>query len=251
MDSKKICIIIKTILIILAVILSPFIFDLWAKLITKCAIIKDHSIWVSSLITYIGAIASFGMIIITWITLKTSKKQNDAILMQNKDQLTELKRQWEQEQRPNIIFYIQYQGYGLYYLIMKNIGKSIANNIVFSIDETFLDGIPTSSTKDSLINIGKESTQLLPQQYRKFLFAKNEANTTRSTHREETIEAFHYIKSNNCHIQGTYNDHYIIDQIISLNDYNNPSIETILAEISGDIKQISKAISKEEGQTGQ
>ncbi len=233
---------------IFTIITLPIIFDLWAKQITKYTIIKDNSAWISSLITYIGAIASFGMIIITWITLKTSKRQNDAILRQNNDQLNELKKQWEQEQRPNIIFYTQYIGYGSYFLIMKNVGKSIANNIIFSIDETFLDCITDSTTKDYLNKIGKEPIQLFPQQYKKFIFAQDGVSAKKSKHRSETIETFNNMKLNDCHITGTYNNHYIIDQIISLNDYKSAPIETILADIAGDIKQISNAIYKEKEQ---
>lgn len=67
---------------------------------TDYGILHKPSEWTIFWATYLSAIASFAMVFITWLTLKKSKEQNDAILKQNKDQLDEMKRQWEEQNTP-------------------------------------------------------------------------------------------------------------------------------------------------------
>jgi hypothetical protein len=68
--------------------------------------------WIAFWPSYLSAIASFGMIALTAITLlfnsetlKTNKQalaNNKEALEFNKEQLDELKRQWEEEHKPNV-----------------------------------------------------------------------------------------------------------------------------------------------------
>ena len=52
--------------------------------------------WIIFWVTYLSAIASLAMVMITWWTLKQNKIQNNLILQQNTNQLKELKRQWKE-----------------------------------------------------------------------------------------------------------------------------------------------------------
>ena len=63
-------------------------------------IVGDGTTWLSFWVTYIGAIASFAMVLITWWTLKQNKtalKQNDDLLKQNNNQQIEIRRQYERK----------------------------------------------------------------------------------------------------------------------------------------------------------
>ena len=76
------------------------------------AIAGKPETWIAFWPSYLSAIASFGMIALTAITLlfnsetlKTNKEAleyNKEALKNNKEQLDELKRQWEEEHKPNV-----------------------------------------------------------------------------------------------------------------------------------------------------
>lgn len=81
-------------LFLLIAILFPLVLN-WVM--QKPAIFKyvgDSADWLGFWAAYISAIASFAMVIITWMTLS-----------QNKAQLNEMKRQWEEEHRPRLEIY--------------------------------------------------------------------------------------------------------------------------------------------------
>lgn len=70
-------------------------FPLWAKFITKNPLIfppEDNPLdWLIFFAQYLCAIASFAMIVVTATSLKL-----------NRDELNEMKRQWDEEHRPNV-----------------------------------------------------------------------------------------------------------------------------------------------------
>lgn len=78
----------------------PLLINLCYRLESDCSELHAPSAWATFWATYLAAIASFAMVFITWLTLKKNKEQNDAILQQNKDQLNEMKRQWEEQNTP-------------------------------------------------------------------------------------------------------------------------------------------------------
>ena len=80
----------------------PLLINLCYRLESDCSELHAPSAWATFWATYLAAIASFAMVFITWLTLKKNKEQNDAILQQNKDQLNEMKRQWEEQNTPTV-----------------------------------------------------------------------------------------------------------------------------------------------------
>lgn len=77
--------------------------------------------WLMFWPTYLGAAASFIMILVTWRTL-----------CQNEEQLQELKKQWEEEHTPEIIaFMFGYEQ--LFYIRIKNISNVTVKNISINI----------------------------------------------------------------------------------------------------------------------
>lgn len=89
-----------TALVVVAMLLLPLGINALYLVGTDCEVLHKPSEWTIFWATYLSAIASFAMVFITWLTLKKSKEQNDAILKQNKDQLDEMKRQWEEQNTP-------------------------------------------------------------------------------------------------------------------------------------------------------
>lgn len=85
---------------------------------------------VVAIATAIGALATAGMAFATFRTLN-----------QNREQLNELKHQWDEEQRPRIRFSCIF---ALSSMILKitNVGKETAYNITLNINEDFIDIIP-------------------------------------------------------------------------------------------------------------
>ena len=73
-------------------LIIPIILNFVLQIPSHFPIIGDSQTWLSFWASYIGAIASFAMIAVTFLTLK-----------QNQAQLNEIKRQWEEEHRPHLV----------------------------------------------------------------------------------------------------------------------------------------------------
>lgn len=87
------------------------------------SVIGEPKDWLMFWATYLGAAASFIMIVYTGVTLK-----------HNKAQLDELKRQWEEEHKPEIS--VHFFGYDQYFYIrIQNISKVIVSNISITITQ--------------------------------------------------------------------------------------------------------------------
>lgn len=101
-------------------------FPLWARYILNNPLIfpqdGNQIAWLQFCATYYGAIASFVMIYYTARTLKN-----------NKEQLNEMKRQWQEEHRPEIIAYLVAHENFLH-LCVKNISIITVKNIRISIN---------------------------------------------------------------------------------------------------------------------
>lgn len=102
----------------------------------KIKVVGDGTQWLGFWGTYISAIASFAMVIITWKTLK-----------QNKEQLSELKRQWDEKKRARLSFSI-IPSQSWYELKISNIGYEPAYNIKIIFNNNFIDNIPIPKAKE-------------------------------------------------------------------------------------------------------
>ncbi len=117
-------------LILLALFLS---FPMWAKFLTKNPLIfppEDNPVeWLQFFATYVGAIGSIGMIYITarsiWL---------------NKAELDEMKRQWDEEHKPELIAYLTtHESY--FYLCIKNTSRVPIQDIRVNITHVPTKGI--------------------------------------------------------------------------------------------------------------
>ena len=107
--------------------------------------------------TALTAVGTIAMAVVTYFTLKD-----------NKIQLDEMKRQWEEENKPKLDIKLVHSA--LFELDSTSIqifnyGKSAANNIRLSFDNSYLSNIPTKSLQDYLINLQTKSYTILPSSY--------------------------------------------------------------------------------------
>ena len=121
---------ISIIVVIIVSLIFPFLLNYLILQPALFPIVGEPENWLMFWPAYIGAFASAGMILFTYKTLK-----------HNKEQLNELKRQWEEEHKPEIVAHLV--GHNNYfYICVKNISKSSAKNIkMFITHEPIKDGI--------------------------------------------------------------------------------------------------------------
>ena len=79
--------------------------------------------------TAVAAVMSFLMIVVTLISL-----------CQSKQQLKELKRQWEEANRPRLTFGVV-QWRGLFLLKITNVGNEVAIDIKLRFEEEYLNSL--------------------------------------------------------------------------------------------------------------
>jgi hypothetical protein len=131
-------------------LLFPFGLNWLVMRQSSFAIAGKPETWIAFWPSYLSAIASFGMIALTAITLlfnsetlKTNKEAleyNKEALKNNKEQLDELKRQWEEEHKPNVS--VSFHRIGLNgYLRIINISNAEIKDLGIEIVE-----IPEGST---------------------------------------------------------------------------------------------------------
>lgn len=92
-------------------------------------IIGSPNDWLSFWGNYIGAIGTFVMAVIAFVTIK----QNDQLVEQNKDQLDELKRQWKEQNSPKLSCSLGINRNSVF-LEIKNISSVSAHNVTISIE---------------------------------------------------------------------------------------------------------------------
>lgn len=98
-------------------------------------IVGSGSDWLMFWVTYISSIASFAMVFITWRTLQ-----------QNEAQFNEMKKQWDAEKKPKLIFSLGIHQKCLF-LKITNIGIAPAYNIKLSINDSFYNALPEGVAK--------------------------------------------------------------------------------------------------------
>lgn len=99
--NHKIAIIVS----VIGAMVFPFVLNLLVMVKTTFPIAGKPENWIAFWPSYLSAIASFGMIALTAIILlfnNETLKNNNKTLKNNIDQLNEMKRQWEEEHKPNV-----------------------------------------------------------------------------------------------------------------------------------------------------
>ena len=131
-------------------------------------IIGDAKDWLSFWGVYIGSIGSLIMAGVAFVTIMQNNrvaKQNEALLAQNKEQLYELKRQWEEQNKPVLSSTLSVSDNDLFLEIVNT------SSVHASVDKCVIDN-HTSHIKDdfSKLNAALENICLeLPPHYSKMI----------------------------------------------------------------------------------
>ena len=129
----------KYLIIIVGLFLIPIALNFILQIPCNFPVIGDSKTWLSFWGSFIGALASFAMIVITIHTLK-----------QNKLQLDEMKRQWEEEHRPHLVCrVIVYKK--AFFLQIYNPSKYDASNVRIAFGEDLISNLDTRF-KDMYVN---------------------------------------------------------------------------------------------------
>lgn len=119
---------------ILSGLVFPFLLNCLVMVKTSFPVAGSPDTWIAFWPSYLSAIASFGMIALTILTLY----YNNKTLSNNIEQLKELKRQWEEEHKPNLV--VSYNMIdNVAYLRLVNTSKAEIRNLTISGD-FYLDG---------------------------------------------------------------------------------------------------------------
>lgn len=111
------------------VVVFPFILNLLVLRNFGCPVAGNPETWIAFWPSYLSAIASFGMIALTSMALF----YNNKTLTNNKEQLIEMKRQWDEEHKPNVsISYNMIDNVA--YLRLVNTSKTEIHNLTISGD---------------------------------------------------------------------------------------------------------------------
>ena len=145
------------VIFIAAIVLIPILLNWVIRWQSFFEFVGKDTDWLMFWVTYISAIASFAMVFITWRTLK-----------QNEEQLNDIKRQWEEQNRPILSFKIIYIN-SVFYLKVENTGKGNLVNARLILGERALsilqtEGIDISCREeetilDNALNLGANDSQ--------------------------------------------------------------------------------------------
>lgn len=248
--------------IIIELLILPLLINAGYLFESDYSILHAPSAWATFWATYLAAIASFAMVFITWLTLKKNKEQNDAILQQNKDQLDEMKRQWEEEHRPKIEAYL-IKGSAIAdkrEIEFVNIGASPAEGFIFHIDPQFIDGAPIEeNVKDALRKLGNAIPAFLfPHETLSFsLYEKEYVPAGRFIEvytiagipvGEPVFRSFvgYIAQYGEISIQGTYNNKYELETSVNANRTRHPysSISKSIDNVSNNIIGLNFSMSE-------
>lgn len=190
-------------------------------------IVGNSDIWLSFWATFLGAIASFGMIFFTAITLN-----------QNNAQLEELKRQWEEDHRPHIVFDLICQS-GMYLLRIRNIGKYDATNIKLEINKEYYDNLLNDSLRYMMDDFRSKALHIesggiryiqigvIPNFTPCYFYIPREITVTK-----DIAEAWLRDHRNDSLIlRATYNETYESNAVLKLSDFPEYSLDLIDSEI--------------------
>lgn len=105
------------VIFIAAIVLIPILLNWLIQWQSFFEFVGEDTDWLMFWVTYISAIASFAMVFMTWRTLK-----------QNEEQLNEIKRQWEEQNRPKVFCSLE-TSKGDVFLVLDNISSCAAINV--------------------------------------------------------------------------------------------------------------------------
>lgn len=205
-------------IVIICVVLFPFMLNWILQKDAIVPVVGDGVAWLNFWPVYLSAIASFGMILFTYQSLK-----------QNKKQIVELQRQREEEERARIVFsVIVYQH--AFMLKISNIGKRNVYNATIQFNEDFLN------------ELCKEQYEVGFKQLSSPFFI--EAGTSRFLFIGFCQDVNDAWKNKNVVIRmkGSYNDIYTIDEDLNMNMFLDKTFILVQSDEATTLDHIKKGL---------
>ena len=119
--------------------------------------------WIMVIITFVYVVAT---IFICWANIKSAKA--------SKEELTEMKRQYAEENRPRIEIEFCYERRIWYIIRFVNHGKSTAQHVKIILEEEFIDSLPEPGFQDALRKQRKKELIIGVGQHYDLYIASNE-----------------------------------------------------------------------------
>ena len=197
-------------------------------------VVGDGTDWLGFWAAYIGAIASFAMVVLTWWTLKQSKIQNDALIAQNeeilrnnREQLDELKRQWDELNRPNICVNVVVYSTA-FYIQISNVGNTDAHNVCLSFNDEFISNIKPDI--QPFFKKEHDSPFFVERGNKRYLFI-GWCKEINDAWREKDFSII---------VKGTYNDIYSINRTIPITEFVDKGFFVVHSETDRLLEHIKK-----------
>ena len=194
--------------VVMACLLFPFVLN-WLLLREAIfPVVGDGETWLSFWPVYLSAIASFGMIVFTYLSLQ-----------QNKKQLEELRLQREEEERARLVFsVIVYQT--AFMLKISNIGKRNVFNATIDFNEDFLSELIDKRFQESFRLLNKPF--FVEVGTSKYLYIGHCPDVNKAWKDKHVV-----IK-----MKGSYNDAYSIDEEIDMDWF----LDKMFMVVQGDLE---------------
>lgn len=233
------------VLIFVIILLSLPLFLNW--IVTRdtlfdCKVAGDSKDWLLVWITYLSVLSSIAMVIITYISLRNSKEQNDKILQQNKEQLEEIKKERQEDllekkeiQRARLVFDIIIFKKG-YYLRIRNIGKENAFNVAITVNKEFIQNI---IERNQIIFIKLNDPFYVPIDIPKYFYI----GPCLDVHNRWDGKNIHLL------LNGTYCNNYEIREDLDMTQFIDKLEYVVEDELTAAFKDFNNGITTEENET--
>jgi len=189
------------------------------------------------------AVSAIATALMTFVTFFT--------LIQNRKQLNELKRQWHEANNAKLIFSIIIIDKFLICLEVKNIGNSLAKDIKFSINNSFLDKLIHSRLKETFVNLNNHSLFLKPNDKKQYLLCHTISSVDTLQYElygtnisvEQSDKNYDELINEPIIIEGKYNETEIIYEEFKIKNFISGSIIDY-DNITKGLNKIAKALEK-------
>lgn len=204
--------------IVVLTLIFPFLLNWVLQIKAFVPVVGDSVTWLTFWPVYLSAIASFGMIYFTYISLQ-----------QNKRQLEEMKHQREEEERARLVFsVIVYKK--AFMLKIGNVGKRNVYNAVIQFNDDFLNELLEEKFQEGYKQLSKP------------FFV--DAGTSRHLYIGWCQDINDAWKSKHVVIKmkGQYNDVYPIDEEIDMDLYLDKTFILVQGEIATELALIKQGL---------
>lgn len=202
----------------------PFILNFVLPQPSFCKVIGNELTWLNFWPVYLSAIASLGMIFVTWRTLVQSQRQ-----------LEYMKHEQDEKERARLAFSIIVYNYA-YFLKVSNVGNRMAYDIRLTVNQEFIEAI---EERNRVIFKLLERPFFLDRESPKYFYF-GFCSDVKELFKDKNVELI---------ISGSYNGgEYLVNEKVELSEYLAHKFFEVLSERDRCLNSIDKRL-KEQNET--